>query len=688
MWLSRSGWSLALLAELRAAETGHSPSVWIPDYFCNGPLAALRQTGARIVFYPLLGSLDPDMEACRELSKSSPPPDIFLVVHFFGTAANSAGAAAFCEGTGAWLVEDAAHALKPIPGVGESGDFVLYSPHKHMPIPDGAVLVGRPGGPARINAEDAVMRLTVLRDSAAKFTDRSILPELAWTWKRLLQKGGVGSRTGSIRFEGLRVEDVAPGNPRMSGLARRLLSSLVREIDDIADRRRARTIMWSNVLRWSGGNEAGIQSPPANVSPYMTVLECPDRAIARDLFLRWQGAGLPVTTWPDLPPEVIANPGTHSRALALRHTRFYLPVHQTLRPSSIAALGRKVLEARVGRWRVQEVTRESWNTLWARCPNANLLQAWEFGTAKELADGWRARRLAISDENDLPVAIVQVLTRRVGKFLTGARVNRGPLLVDAAASDISQRVASLAVFLREAKRRGWWFVRAAPELAKGEISNSALRALGLAALPAQAWASGRINLEASENELLMGLRGKWRTGLRKGEKLGVTVTIHDDPESQVSQLMETYSALQDRKGFEGLPEHLLRALISQEGFRWKFRLLTAHESGDDGSPGAAEPLGLLVTVRHGDTTTYLIGSTTEKGRQMQANSVLLWQAILDAKRGGSTWFDIGGLTGHTPKGVAEFKLGLNATPYELAGEWIWVAFGGASRIPGFGTRSA
>ena len=54
---------------------------------------------------------------------------------------------------------------------------------------------------------------------------------------------------------------------------------------------------------------------------------------------------------------------------------------------------------------------------------------------------------------------------------------------------------------------------------------------------------------------------------------------------------------------------------------------------------------------------------------MQANSVLLWQAILHAKHTARNWLDIGGLSKATPEGIAKFKQGLNAIPYQLVGEW-------------------
>ena len=82
------------------------------------------------------------------------------------------------------------------------------------------------------------------------------------------------------------------------------------------------------------------------------------------------------------------------------------------------------------------------------------------------------------------------------------------------------------------------------------------------------------------------------------------------------------------------------------------------------------PIGVLVSIRAGDTSTYIIATSNDTGRSMQANSVLLWEAIVQAKRDGCSWYDIGGLTKSTPKGIASFKKGLNAEPYTLIGDWI------------------
>jgi hypothetical protein len=177
-------------------------------------------------------------------------------------------------------------------------------------------------------------------------------------------------------------------------------------------------------------------------------------------------------------------------------------------------------------------------------------------------------------------------------------------------------------------------------------------------------------LGGDEQALLMGLDGKWRNCLRKGLRLGVKVTIARGIDGELELMIKRYAALQRERGFRGISEALLRCLAGQQGPAWQFDLFIARAEKE---PNSKEPLGVLVSVRHGDTTTYIVGATNEEGRRMQANSVLLWQAILHAKQAGCAWFDVGGLDATTPKGIAEFKRGLNATPYALVGEWHgWV----------------
>jgi len=69
--------------------------------------------------YPINQNLEPDYDACRALSKVH--PDIFVLVHYFGKPTFAAPTKDFCTKHNAWLLEDAAHVLRPITGVGKYG---------------------------------------------------------------------------------------------------------------------------------------------------------------------------------------------------------------------------------------------------------------------------------------------------------------------------------------------------------------------------------------------------------------------------------------------------------------------------------------------------------------------------------------------------------------------------------------
>ena len=115
LWFSRSAWSLLVIAEWRTRVTGKKPiTIWLPDFFCNAALAPLREMGAQLFFYPVSDQLVPDLDACHNQVKEI-PPDLFVLVHFFGQPAPADQVLALCRAVGGWLVEDAAHVLRPIP---------------------------------------------------------------------------------------------------------------------------------------------------------------------------------------------------------------------------------------------------------------------------------------------------------------------------------------------------------------------------------------------------------------------------------------------------------------------------------------------------------------------------------------------------------------------------------------------
>ena len=92
----------------------------------------------------------------------------------------------------------------------------------------------------------------------------------------------------------------------------------------------------------------------------------------------------------------------------------------------------------------------------------------------------------------------------------------------------------------------------------------------------------------------------------------------------------------------------------------------------------------------GDTSVYLLGATLEAGLKAKASYLLQWNAILEAKKRGLSWYDLGGIDPEGNPGVYHFKKGLGglevcaAGPFEMApgastalvlraGEWLYRA---------------
>jgi lipid II:glycine glycyltransferase (peptidoglycan interpeptide bridge formation enzyme) len=234
------------------------------------------------------------------------------------------------------------------------------------------------------------------------------------------------------------------------------------------------------------------------------------------------------------------------------------------------------------------------------------------------------------------------------------------------AAEVPLKLAALQVLLREARRQRWWMLQAAPELLDTESAMSGLKALGFKKLPIPEWASALIDLQLTEDELLDRLNRRWKRALRKSTDCGVIIVNEQLTEGRLENVLNSYKDLQKEKNFTGLSERMITRLYAAQSKGCSINLFVAKIKNEY---HLLEDIGYRLSVKNGDTTLDLIISTNEKGRQTEAAAALYWHSILYAKNNACDWFDIGGLSEVTPKGIAEFKQGLNAKPYKLVGEW-------------------
>jgi len=460
----------------------------------------------------------------------------------------------------------------------------------------------------------------------------------------------------------------------MSTLAKRLLYNLKGSLDEVAFLRAQHAIDWQVSLSFLSESDRSLKPILNKSTPYLACFTNTKEKDIEVIYNELQDAGLPILTWPDLPPEVIEKTEAYHSAITLRHTRLYTPVHQSLNQQLIHKYGKNVIENSIAKWQVKEITLNEWEVYWQRCSLTNLLQSWQYGSAKQETEGWQPQRFLISDKSGKSIALAQVLVKRLPLLGGVARLNRGPLmLIDCLGeSGLEMRFAATSALIKEARNQRWWMIQIAPELPNSDIVHKGLLSIGLRHQKRPGWASGLIDLSLNETELLSKLNRRWKRALRKVSDLGVTVRLEELTNSRLTEVLNGYAKLQERNNFNGINANLVESLSKLKSDDWACNLFVASRINEKNE---LEELGYRLCIHHGDTVTDFLVSTNELGKKTEANTALYWSAILHAKGIGCHWFDLGGLSEvTTPKGIADFKKGLNSDLYELAGEWRKYSF--------------
>jgi len=331
-WQGRLAMAAGIEA-VRKASRADSVIVWIPDYFCNEALEPLRTLPFKLKFYPIREDLTPDWSKIETRANHNHSVQVFILVHYFGIPNALADAKTFCDHHRMILLEDGAHLLRPHAGLAE-GDLLVFSPRKLLAIPSGGILVL----PRHLEVH--------IEDSCRYPKANDVLP---WVSLRLvqmiLQRCRVPYhyfRSHAFRDGGVDGSQI-PNSPELFNCAPytlNLMSVMEAELAGIIQKRRRNYL---SLLEWLVGLE---QARPLffldseETCPYtfpLLVAEGVSEALAK-----LQSAGIPVSQWPLLPPEVRRHPSEHTVALQTYEHLLLLPIHQGLSLDQVKMMGRRL----------------------------------------------------------------------------------------------------------------------------------------------------------------------------------------------------------------------------------------------------------------------------------------------------------------------------------------------------------
>ncbi len=310
----------------------------------------------------------------------------------------------------------------------------------------------------------------------------------------------------------------------------------------------------------------------------------------------------------------------------------------------------------------KEFSQQEWTDIVSGFRDLNLIQTWEYGEAKARTGPWKVSRAILMDGPEV-LAACQSMVRPL-PFLGGGLVwiSQGPLWRRPGEPNISgllNMLGELKVYWVAEHRM---YLRVAPRVYQEEANAALFAPYGYAVVKgAPGRASARLDLSRSTETLRRNLQQKWRNCLNKAERLNLT--CESGTGDQVfRQVLEEYEEMLRQKKLKGYasPSLLsqLQAYLPEDRKLWGF----LGWQGD-------QRLGGVLIARYGRTCEYLVGAFNQKGRDVNAGNLLVWQAICIMKELGYRWFDLGGM--HpilTKPGVLHFKSGLGGKFYQLHDE--------------------
>lgn len=273
--------------------------------------------------------------------------------------------------------------------------------------------------------------------------------------------------------------------------------------------------------------------------------------------------------------------------------------------------------------------RDQWNRFVEANPTGNITQTFEWG---ELGDslGGDVLRLGAVDGGELQAAMLVIVGRAPLLRRPYLYVPRGPVVSDPASPALA------ALFDRaeqEARKRGAFMLKVEPNVADGDaawldvLHNLGFRRNRFATHPRRSWV---LDIRPGEDELLAGMKEKWRYNIRLAGRKGVQVREASTPED-VETFYRLYQETAERDGFFIHPQRHYADILRLYGARDAAVLLLAEYEGT--------PIAGLIAVKCGPVTTYMFGASSNRERNRMPNHLLQWTAIRWAKAHGCTLYD-------------------------------------------------
>lgn len=301
------------------------------------------------------------------------------------------------------------------------------------------------------------------------------------------------------------------------------------------------------------------------------------------------------------------------------------------------------------------ISADQWRSWTDRVHRGNLIQSFPYVAAVRFCK-YQSTRLGVIKIDGVAKGICQIQEVSLLKFIHRVFLDRGPVWFDKDVPDEWVQ-AFFEAFQKEFPPRFGRKRRVMPEWSNTKEHDQWMQDQGYQKA-GKGYQSIWLDLTGSQDDLRMRLDKKWRSTLKKAEKQKLNI-IPDPTGESLEWFLKNYMKDRLEKSYANASPKFLRYMYKYSYPGREAFILTAYV-------GKEATASILIFV-HGTSATYQVGWSRQKGRDMNATYLLLWQAMIVMQGRGVTDFDLGGIDEEHAAGLTSFKKRMGGAPYELVG---------------------
>lgn len=652
---NRSRWSLLFIVFLyKKFYQKKQINIWVPSYYCNYALSKIRNhyKEVKFIFYPINENLNFEINELTKINAKH-SIDIFIKVNYFGQDLNNLELTNFLYKNKSWLINDCTHCINPERNFEKYSDFSIYSPHKFYSIPSGAICKINFTGISKKILEKKIFNINVLKKdfirelnlNTFKINFIDFYCNSLWLIKRLVNIFYKNSKIENFEDEPSQNNYDIDNKPFPGFFTKKLMINTITYDNKVIFDRKKSFYLWKLIIKKILDGKFKYDFYLENLQePYNLIIKTDTNNI-REIYKLLKDNSIPVSTWPDLPPEIDSN-FLFEKTFHLRNNLIFLNLHSQTR-QQLNFLKKYNFSEKKDNYKIIKILSDhDWEVYLKQVDFSYISSINNYYKSFHL---FKSAKFVIKD-GIRNIGIFQICYINIGKFIF-IRLNLGPCFFSNINAFVKREAVNHIINNLYSNKFKFLFISPNVELDDKNIFFNYKNKINV--YSGVGWNSITIDLKNDLKILKNKLKNSLRRDIKKKnirKKFNIKKIISI---KEFSIFIENYNKEKKRKKFKGVSEKILKSLFLSQ----KLIIFNAHIN--------TKIISSVCVAIHGNMATYLVGLNIDKYES--ANDLLLWKIIILLKRKNFFKFDLGGIDFLNNRNVSIFKSNFGAKKYQLVG---------------------